>query len=349
MKRIIGLDALRGVAVILVIFRHSDLENRLLHHFGWLGVDLFFVLSGYLISDLLFKELKQGHSINLKRFLFRRAFKIFPPFYAFILITVLINSILDSNWVFDIKELFAELFYVQNYFPRIWLHTWSLAVEEHFYFIFPIILILLSRKRLIENNHVMISSIVLLIILSLILRCIYSFPHRGDDFYGFTQTHLRLDGILLGILLSYLLNFTELLKLSARRNRLLLLPLILLILPGFYFKAGGFFMNTFGLTLVNVGFAIAVFLSLDLTKVAGNTLWTYLKIPLNILCFVGVNSYSIYLWHLNAKDISGTLSGYTSAQVTLIYFALSILLGVVMSYLIEKPFLKLRVRLNDSD
>ena len=209
--RKIGLDVVRGIAVILVLFRHSDLENNVIKHFGWLGVDLFFVLSGFLISSILFVEYKKNNSIRVFRFLIRRAFKIFPPFYFFMFITLFIGWITDSL-NFEWPLFLAEFFYVQSYFPGIWLHTWTLAVEEQFYLVFPLTLFLITRNQLIEKRHVIISALILLLILSFTMRFYISYPHRYENSFGFMQTHLRADGILAGILLAYLLNFTKIFK-----------------------------------------------------------------------------------------------------------------------------------------
>jgi len=76
--RIKGLDFLRGIAILLVLFRHNPLGNNIFYHFGWLGVDLFFVLSGFLVSGLLFTEYKKRGEVRIKRFLIRRGFKIYP-------------------------------------------------------------------------------------------------------------------------------------------------------------------------------------------------------------------------------------------------------------------------------
>jgi len=139
-----GLDVLRAIAVILVLFRHSDLDN-IIQHFGWLGVDLFFVLSGFLISNILFVEYTTFGLINIKRFFIRRVFKIFPPFYFFLLSTLLFNylfNITTLNW----ERLTSELLYLQSYLPRIWMHTWSLSVEEHFYILFSISILIISKR-----------------------------------------------------------------------------------------------------------------------------------------------------------------------------------------------------------
>lgn len=80
--RRLGLDVLRGIAVLLVLFRHSELEHHFLKKFGWLGVDLFFVLSGFLISNLLFLEYKQSHKIQFGDFLLEELLSCFHPFIS---------------------------------------------------------------------------------------------------------------------------------------------------------------------------------------------------------------------------------------------------------------------------
>lgn len=340
--RKIGLDILRGLAIILVLFRHSDLENNLIQDFGWLGVDLFFVLSGFLISNLLFKEYLKNKEVNVLKFLVRRSFKIFPPFYFFMFVTLLLSPLLTGGSKIDIREVLSELFYLQSYLPRMWLHTWSLAIEEHFYLIFSITLYFVTSRQILEKRKIIIGLLVLLLILSFSMRFQISYPHRNDESFGFMQTHLRSDGILLGVLLAYLLNFTKFNLLYERRKWILVCISILLILPGFYFKAGSFFMNTVGLTIVNIGFSIIVLLSLDFDEFFKNSLSSYLKWVLKVFSFLGVNSYSIYLWHLISKSISTSLFPLNSNFDNFTYIILSIIVGIIMSYLIEKPFLKIR-------
>jgi len=336
-----GLDILRAIAVILVLFRHSDLDNNLIQHFGWLGVDLFFVLSGFLISNILFIEYQTFGSINIKKFLIRRGFKIFPPFYFFLFSTLLLNYIFNISTL-EWNRLISELLYLQSYLPRIWNHTWSLSVEEHFYILFSISAFILSRKNLLRKNKVIISFLLLLFLLSFLMRFYISYPHKNDNSFGFIQTHLRSDGIIIGILISYLYNFTKWSNKLLSNKWIVFLISSLLIAPGFYFKGGGFFMNTIGLTTVNLGFSLLVLLSLDFDKYIKNVSLKYLRMPLNILCFVGVNSYSIYLWHLNSKDIIYSFLTFSPFFMTIIYISLSIGIGILMSYLIEKSFLRLR-------
>ncbi len=337
-----GLDILRGLAVILVLFRHSGLNNsNIVKYFGWLGVDLFFVLSGYLISNILFIEYKKNHSIRVKRFLIRRGFKIFPSFYFYMFATVIFYLITGSS-EFRWQQFVSELFYVQSYSPGIWVHTWSLAVEEQFYLIFSITILLLSRKKILKKRGAVIGSLIFLLVLSFSMRFIATYPHRLDDHYFFMKTHLRADGILFGILLSYLLNFTRFFS-GLQKRKLILSSLgILLILPGFYYGGGSFFMNTAGLTLVNLGFALLVLLSLNMDDYLSNHSSVLLKSSVKAIGFIGINSYSIYLWHLNAKDIVYAVFSYNTVFMTFLYLLLALALGIIMYNVIEKPLLQLR-------
>lgn len=136
-----GLDVLRGLAVLLVLGRHgrempADLPAGVRDFFslwlqmGWVGVDLFFVLSGFLVSGLLMREHASYGRINALRFVVRRGFKIYPLFWCLITATALVRPVRDEP--LPAGQLLAELFFVQNYFDGLWNHTWSLAVEEHF-------------------------------------------------------------------------------------------------------------------------------------------------------------------------------------------------------------------------
>src|SRR5262245_8242629 len=137
-----GLDLLRLVAIVLVLGRHMgacpEAESPLLHRVstvwitgGWVGVELCFVLSGFLVSGLLFREYRGTAALDAKRFLVRRGFKIYPPFLILIGLTVLMH--LASRPRGLVRHTLAEVFFVQNYFEGLWNHTWSLAIEEHFY------------------------------------------------------------------------------------------------------------------------------------------------------------------------------------------------------------------------
>ena len=153
--RILGLDGIRAYAVITVVILHLQLfiqwyyESSPLYSLIWHGVEIFFVLSGFLITHLLIRERKKFGNIDMKKFWVRRALRIFPLFYLFILCVVLIGFFLDTNT--SLKQILISAIYGFNFVPKseynIMLgHTWSLAVEEHFYLIWPPVLILMLKK-----------------------------------------------------------------------------------------------------------------------------------------------------------------------------------------------------------
>src|ERR1700739_3813791 len=144
------LDILRCVAVITVILHHSG-EFSFFTRVGWTGVDLFFVLSGFLISGLLFSEYKRYHSINFKRFFIRRGLKIYPAFYTFLLLTGITGALVFHSHPTG-RQYLHEIFFVMNYAHGIWDHTWSLAVEEHFYIFLPIFLFILAKLSSNREN-----------------------------------------------------------------------------------------------------------------------------------------------------------------------------------------------------
>ncbi len=260
--RIKGLDFLRGIAIILVLFRHNILGDNLLYHFGWLGVDLFFVLSGFLVSGLLFNEYKKKKHVNIKQFLIRRGFKIYPPFYFFAFCTIIFHWF-ETNSLYPISKILSEVLYVQSYFPRIWLHTWSLAVEEHFYIVLSVFVFVMVRFQMIKRKAFNICLLVGLIILSFLLRYYVSFPHRLEANFGFVQSHLRSDGIIIGVLVSYLYHFTNFNRYFIKFKWPFLILGLILITPAFIYTGGSFFMNTWGLSLVNLGFGIFTILSIN--------------------------------------------------------------------------------------
>jgi peptidoglycan/LPS O-acetylase OafA/YrhL len=154
--RNLGLDLLRLVAVVLVMgahFRKLPDEARWFltpwSRGGWIGVDLFFVLSGFLVSGLLFREHARTGRIDVRRFLFRRAWKIYPAFWLMIGLTLFVQVFIKPLPAGPptLQATLAEFMFVQNYVPGLWGHTWSLAVEEHFYILLAVLFGLLAKRK----------------------------------------------------------------------------------------------------------------------------------------------------------------------------------------------------------
>jgi hypothetical protein len=152
-----GLDLLRALAIIVVVVYHAGIMGFPLpgrvHRFGWVGVDLFFVLSGYLIGGQLFAPLARGQGVNLRRFFARRALRIMPAYFVILTIYFLLPSWREYP---EISPLWKFLISVQNiglHGGTAFSHAWSLAVEDQFYLLLPLILLLANRWRPHERDH----------------------------------------------------------------------------------------------------------------------------------------------------------------------------------------------------
>lgn len=320
-----ALDILRGIAILLVLGYHYG-YFYLWRQIGWAGVDLFFVLSGFLISGLLFNEYIKTGKIDVGRFLVRRGFKIYPAYYFLICLTAICLLMTKRP---EARNLFGEFFFLQNYAPHIWAHTWSLAVEEHFYLMLPLLLVLLIRKR---SLHAVPWIFAALAATCLSLRIIEA--NMGvSPLVLRLQTHLRIDALFCGVALCYWKTFhCKSFKRMARK------PLwlgLLLLTPAFFVHSNGRFMNTFGLTLTYTSFGLLL-------------IWAVEKGPSRSflhkgIAWIGRYSYSIYLWHFPVLLI------LNRGQMSLRFFVegllISIAFGYAMALAIEAPSLALRAKL----
>src|SRR5579862_7766942 len=148
-SRIPSLDGLRAVAVVIVCISHLIGGPAALLDLGTVGVRVFFVLSGFLITTLLLSEYDRSGTINLPRFYFRRALRIFPASYTYLAIIALAGSL--GVIALRRNDLLYGLTYTVNYFmpasSAFVQHAWSLAVEEQFYLLWPVLLVLAGRRR----------------------------------------------------------------------------------------------------------------------------------------------------------------------------------------------------------
>lgn len=351
---------MRCIAVLLVLARHGR-GRGLLFFVGWVGVDLFFVLSGFLISGLLFAEYKKRGSINFKRFFVRRGFKIYPMFYLLLLFTVPAQLLLHK--LSPLGNYLDEIFYVQNYRPSVWGQTWSLAVEEHFYILLPLLLFVLirySRDRLNPFRAIPVAFLVVAVA-CLVFRIITMTSVPAADLtwtisgQALTFTHERMDSLFFGVLLGYVHHFRPayLRVLDSRLHAFLfaLLAAALLFPCTIFSMTDGRFMLTIGLTLLYLGFGIVLMLTLRAQGMLHGIIARVVAQIGNVFAFVGMYSYSIYIWHV---AISALLPGFirlvTHDRIDLrgsdtFYVAASILFGILMSRLIEYPILRIRDRL----
>jgi len=355
MERSKAIDILRALAVLLVLGRHlpecPETTSRCFHAFtsvwncgGWLGVDLFFVLSGFLVSGLLFREQEKYGKIFAGRFLIRRGFKIYPAFWLLVGVTTVV--VWFHKHQFEPARILAELFFVQNYFVGLWGLTWSLAVEEHFYLLLAALLWALSKREKTLNAFREIPAAFLAVAIlcfgfRLLTWKLIPFDHRSHMF----PTHLRIDSLFFGVLISYIYHRqpVDFLATARRWRWAFFLAGILLLSPAFIFPVESTpFIFTAGLTefYLGSGCLLAGLLGMELPRTR----------LVAAAAYVGSHSYSIYLWHGGVQQwltlfvtrvVLRTDNWFVGAAVYLIG---SVVVGILLALAVEFPVLRLRDR-----
>lgn len=331
--RLLSLDVLRGIAVLLVIVRHSDAawDTWLapVRRGGWVGVDLFFVLSGFLVSGLLFHEFETRGSIRPGRFLIRRGWKIYPAFFVLIAVSPWFTPFgSDNPWLRTVTEFTFTQSYVAH---RWWPHTWSIAVEEHFYLLLPFLLIPLSKTRFASLPRIVFGIMVAL----LIAKCINSLRPFSEQTHLF-PTHLRLDGLFFGVLLQHWYRSWAGFRDWGEKNaKALIAAGCLLLAPSFLFnieQVRGLYSYWLTANILGSG---AILIGLVCGGVRVNPVT-------RLLGWIGFYSYSIYLWHNFAVFAVSPALGVNSVAFNILA---AVAIGITMSKLIEGPCLRLRERL----
>jgi peptidoglycan/LPS O-acetylase OafA/YrhL len=349
------LDILRCAAVVTVILHHSG-ESSFFTRVGWAGVDLFFVLSGFLISGLLFSEYKRRHAISLKRFFIRRGLKIYPAFYVFLFVTGIAGEIVFHAHSTLVRYL-HEILFVMNYEQGVWDHTWTLAVEEHFYIYLPIFLLVLCRFSSNRENPFRFIPWAALAIstLCLVFRAISVYVGTPNFHMAYTASHERMDALFFGVLIGYLYHFRpaildELMRPMINRVAMTAASAVLLSFAYFYDRDSRF-LATFGYSFIYLGFAGVLLSSLYVRGILSGKLARLMELTGSAAAYVGMYSYSIYLWHgptgawlpgLFRRTLGFPTGRYGRFAV---YFVGCLVIGTVMSKLVEYPILRLRDRL----
>lgn len=357
-KRNLTLDAVRGIAVILVLFVHIYLpsinpENRDVYTYfvklvskvkmgGWTGVDLFFVLSGFLISGLLFNQYKKHGSIDLKTFFWRRWYKIIPSFIAFIVIASgieMLYGLSNPEARYPVSSYLKDLFFLNNYLDGRWDQTWSLDVEEAFYIIFPLFLVCLIRTKRVNIKH-FIAGYLFLTSVAVVSRFFANLTPEYSFRQQFALTHLRMDALFFGVLISFLFYLRNDILDRIIKYRFFLIPICIVLVGINFFVWKAVMKSVTLLTTNHIAYGLLMIYALKFN-------WLNFK-PLARL---GQYSYNIYLWHYPLFEYSeglikllkintSSLSGYVTYII--VYLLLGIGIGVLFTHLIEKPFLKLR-------
>jgi peptidoglycan/LPS O-acetylase OafA/YrhL len=347
-----ALDALRAVAVLLVLGFHGGylgaglpqplaLAMHVWNRVGWAGVDLFFVLSGFLVSGLLFREFKLYGRIDGGRFLARRGLKIYPAFYVYL--AVVIVTLAVRGIAIDWRTVLSEALLVQNFGPRFLVHTWSLAVEEHFYLLVTFVVVAAGAR--IANRRGVFGMCLVVAVGALAARSIVT-AIFGVTSHLHDATPFRIDALTAGLFLAYLYHFEPAaFRRLADRRVVLSLAAVILIVPAVVLRFDDPWLGTVGLTTTYAAFAAVLVLAVDREPAArGATL------AIAALAVIGRYSYSMYLWHLPVRIamlwLARRIPAFpaTGALGFVLFVALSIVVGVLTAKALELPVLRIRDR-----
>jgi peptidoglycan/LPS O-acetylase OafA/YrhL len=325
---------------LIVFLAHAGLDYIVPGRFG---VDIFFLLSGYLITLLLIREQAKTGWISLKLFYMRRALRIFPPLYAILAATLLLLWLSHDMAGITLTGVCSQLFYYQNYFfhPGIIPELgplWSLAVEEHFYLFFPPLMVLLLARS--KNYSEIAKALLVLCGVILLWRCCVVAYMPDGMRWARDATDTRADSILFGCVLACLQQ-TPLCEGVFQRRRLerYIIPGCLATLLLTFLVRNPIFRETLRYTLQGLAIAPLLYYVVHYPETGVGKL-----LNTRVLSYIGVLSYSLYLLHAVVllqmhRIVHGALA------VGLLSLPITIALGVLIRILIEKPAEKLRAGL----
>lgn len=344
-----GLDGIRAIAVIMVLAYHLKLA---LFKSGFLGVTVFFVLSGYLITGILISEVEEEGTIDLKNFWLRRIRRLVPAVMSMAVVIIFVSAVVNRIiFTKGCKDFLAsvlgfnnwwQIFNKISYFeaagvPSPFTHCWSLAIETQFYLIYPLILLgiyklVKSRGEGRANRGLLFAGVTLLLALISVILMIVLFDPQQDASRVYYGTDTRAFSLLFGALLAILWEYRMVpRRLSAGVNMVLgsvsfaVLLVMTIAINGssnFWYRGGQFFG-----TILTVLMVYAV---------SGRKTWLSRFLSNPVLKWMGDRSYSIYLWHypiilLISKGIKA------SWWITLIEIVLSVVLSELSYRFIETP------------
>jgi peptidoglycan/LPS O-acetylase OafA/YrhL len=341
-----SLDGLRAFAVMVVFVAHAGLNLPVPGNFG---VTIFFFLSGYLITTLARMECERTGSLSLSRFYLRRVLRILPPFYLVLAGASLLCAVGLLEGGLGLDAVLAQVLHLSNYYivadgwwtgraPGTWVF-WSLAVEEHFYLIFPALYIVLWQRVKSSRKQLLILGTMCLAVLA--WRCILVFGLDAARDRTYVASDTRIDSILFGCILAVFGNpMLDPTRIPRRVWQYVLLPLGLAGLLVSFALRNQEFQETFRYTLQGLSlfpiFVVAV----------RYPTWSLFRL-LNIgwVRFLGVLSYSFYLVHPTVLFGVHQWTPWPAPVQGLLSLAVSLALAAAIYHLVEKPAARLRRRL----
>ncbi len=336
-----GLDGIRAISVLIVVAAHLGFAHILP---GGFGVTVFFFISGFLITRLLIAEQEKKGKIDLPNFYARRFIRLYPAL-LFMVFGTMIFYALRGYGSPTVAESLAAIFYFTNFYQinafntgysplMSWTQLWSLAVEEHFYMLFPLLVMFagLAWRKL----HIWVLAILIAVP---IWRMVIFQTYDGSvSHYNYMSTFARIDSIAWGCLFTIMLHRSGLKILRPAIGVLPFLFAMGLLLVSFLLR-DEMFRWVFRFSLQ--GFAIFVVM-LNLYYLSCLR-WGFKVLEFPPLAWIGMTSYALYLWHYPILDVVNLNLG-PSALSNFITLLLSLIMTAISFYLVEKPFIKLRKR-----
>jgi peptidoglycan/LPS O-acetylase OafA/YrhL len=345
---IASLDGLRALSFMLVCFAHAGLEHFLP---GGLGVTIFFFLSGFLITTLMRSEYERNGAVNLPHFWLRRALRILPPFYLVLIGATLTTLAFESAAQLSPAALAALALHYGNYWiilrgydglPAGTGVYWSLAVEEHFYLLFPWVYIVFRRLKLTARAQAL--SFWGLCLLVLLWRCALVFGLNVPENRTYMASDTRIDSILFGCALAVWNNpVLDAVQLREAKWKYFYVPLAAAAIVCCVLVRGVWFRETMRYSLQG-----AALTPIFIAAIRFDRWKPFQLLNLRVMVFIGALSYSLYLMHFTVLyAVQRAFTTLHPVLQTALAFAGSIFLAWLMQIFVEKPCARLRKRLAD--
>jgi peptidoglycan/LPS O-acetylase OafA/YrhL len=334
-----ALDGLRAVAVFTVMIYHYT-ESRWVP--GDLGVSLFFVISGFLITLLLLRELAATDTISLGGFYLRRTLRIFPAYYVYVLFSLTVDWIRGQRWTLGL--CLAAFGYVVNYYNAFnghpvtsVSHAWSLADEEQFYLLWPALFLLLSSHKI---RTARLTLIAIIFTVASWRTYLYIFHHVGAA-YVYNAFDTRFDNLAIGCLLAYLVTDDRVGRAVRAITSHAWMPLVTIgllytsrvLLPATYHYTLGFTVDAILMAVLIVQFML----------LSATMPWRWLD--MRVTRFLGAISYPLYLYHGWGMSVATHLGHHGKAATAILAICASTILACGSYYCVEQPFLRIKRRI----
>lgn len=340
--RISSVDIFRSIAILSVVIWHF---NGNILPYGFLGVDLFFVISGLLVGGLLTKEFSQGNKIQFFKFFLQRGFKIWPSYYAFILLgsglAICFYSRLDPDQIIPLWDLKRYLLFYQNYTgaPYHWSfdHVWSLCVEEHFYILLPI-LFLIVQNFIPEKYKVRALFIFVILTILAGIGCKNMSFFLTNSRETESATHNRIDALAWGVLLNLIIQYGGDWTKSFKTKIVAVTSGMLIFILAMYVAQTSDPRSYYAILYRKIYFHSIIPIAFMLLLL-GTYFIDFSRFKL--LRFIAYYSYNWYLWHVLFVTILRRYLGDGFSGLT-VYLLITFIIAMIATIGIEEVFLKKR-------